>query len=78
MAALLPAQLLAGTQQLAQFLNLLLRNKTAANPAVSQQVGAPGRIADIRLPTGNFFDVSGFARTSSKSPSLRMFQTGFQ
>jgi hypothetical protein len=56
-------------------LPLLLRNKTAANQAVGQQVGDPDRIANIGLPTGNIFDVSGI-QTGSKSPSLRMFQTG--
>jgi hypothetical protein len=59
MTDLLPDQLLAGAQQLTQFLDLLIRNKTAANQAVGQQVGDPRRIADIRLPTGNILDVSG-------------------
>src|SRR5215472_10067946 len=59
MTGLLPDQLLAGAQQLTQFLDLLIRNKTAANQAVGQQVGDPRRIADIRLPTGNILDVSG-------------------
>jgi hypothetical protein len=59
MTDLLPDQLLAGAQQLTQFLDLLIRNKTAANQAVGQQVGDPRRIADIRLPTRNILDVSG-------------------
>ena len=49
----------ARAQQLAQFLDLLLGNKTAANQTVGQQVGDPSRIADIGLTTGNIFDVSG-------------------
>jgi hypothetical protein len=75
MAALLPGQLLARAQQLPQFLDLLLRNKTATDQAVGQQIGDPGRVADIGLTTRN---ILAFAETSSKSPSLRMFQTGFQ
>jgi hypothetical protein len=59
MAALLPPQLLAGAQQLSQFLDLLVRNKTTTDQAVCQQVGDPGCIADIGLTTGNIFNVSG-------------------
>src|SRR6516164_4138110 len=67
MAALLPPQLLARAQQLAQFLELLLRNKTAANQAVGQQIGDPGRVADIGLTTGNIFDVSGIRQNPARN-----------
>src|ERR1700741_1925571 len=59
MVALLPPQLLARAQQLAQFLDLLLRNKATADQAMSQQVGDPSRIADIGLTTRDIFNVSG-------------------
>jgi hypothetical protein len=52
-------KLLARAQQLAQFLDLLLRNKATADQAMSQQVGDPSRIADIGLTTRDIFDVSG-------------------
>src|SRR5258708_34782562 len=67
MAAVLPAQLLAGAQQLSQFLNLLFRNKAAADQAVRQQVGDPRRITDIGLATGNIFDVSGICENEFKT-----------
>src|SRR5215475_10930668 len=58
MAALLPGQLLTRAQQLPQFLDLLLRNKTATDQTMGQQIGDPGRVANIGLTTRNIFDVS--------------------
>jgi hypothetical protein len=78
MVALLPPQPLARTQRFAQFLELLIRNKTATNQTVAMQVGDPSRIADIDLTTRDIFEVSGIRQNNSKLQSLRMFQTGFQ
>src|SRR6202011_1734702 len=62
MAGLLPDQLLAGPQQLAQFLDLLFRHKAAADQPVGQQVGNPSRIADIGLATRYILDMSGIGQ----------------
>ena len=62
MAALLPGQLLAGAQQLAQLLDLLLWNKTATDQPMGEQIGDPGRIADIGL--------AGNQRLDHRAPAL--------
>jgi len=47
MAAGLPHQLLAGAQQVAHLLGLLIRHKAAADQTVGQQIGQPGGVVDV-------------------------------
>ena len=57
MAAGLPHQLLAGAQQGAHLLGLLIRHKAAADQAVRQQIGQPSRVVHIGLAPGHVLDM---------------------
>src|ERR1700720_3736433 len=73
MAAALAHQLLAGAQQIAHLLGLLVRYKTAPDQAVRQKVGQPGGVVHIGLGRpGTFLTCAAFASTKTKSPSLRI------
>src|ERR1700738_3359104 len=57
MAAALAHQLLAGAQQIAHLLGLLVRYKTAPDQAVRQKIGQPGGVVHIGLAPGHILDV---------------------
>jgi len=57
MAAALPHQLLAGAQQVAHLLSLLIRHKAAADQAVRQQIGQPGGVVHVGLAPRHILDV---------------------
>ncbi len=57
MAAALAHQLLAGAQQIAHLLGLLVRYKTAPDQAVRQKVGQPGGVVHIGLASGHVLDM---------------------
>ena len=57
MAAALAHQLLAGAQQGAHFLGLLVRHKTAPDQAVRQKIGEPGGIVDVGLAPRHVLDM---------------------
>jgi hypothetical protein len=59
MAAALPHQLLAGAQQVAHLLGLLIRHKAAADQAMRQQIGQPGGVIHVGLAPRHVLDVCG-------------------
>lgn len=68
-------QLLAGAQQAALLLRLGVRDEAAPNETVGQKVSQPSGVVDVGLAARHGLHV---ASVNSKSPSLKMCQTGFQ
>ena len=57
MAAALAHQLLAGAQQVAHLLGLLIRHETAADQAVRHKIGQPGGVIHVGLAPRHVLDV---------------------
>jgi len=66
MAASFANELLAGTQQAAQFLCLGIRHKAAADQPMGHQIGQPGGVVDIGLAPRNVLDVPGIDQHQGK------------
>ena len=59
MAAALAHQLLAGAQQIAHLLGLLIRYEATADQAVCQEIGRPRRVVHVSLAPRHVLNVSG-------------------
>ena len=59
MAGLLAHQLLAGSRQRAQFMDLRIGNEARLDQAIGGEIGDPHRVVQVGLTAGNRLDVRG-------------------